>query len=59
MCRPHWFGLPVALRDEVWRSWRLAEGHRRADMTPEEKLADIHAYRTACTAAIEHWRGQS
>lgn len=56
MCRRHWFGLPRLLRDEVWRTYRIILGHRRSGKSPEEKLADIRAYRTACAEAEAWWK---
>lgn len=55
LCRPHWFGTPKPLRDEIWRTWRIIQGHRRSDKTPEQKLADIRAYRDAQKAVEQYW----
>ena len=59
MCRPHWFGLPVALRDEVWRTWRDVLAGRRADKSAVQKLEDVRAYRAACAAATRYWQGEA
>lgn len=56
LCRPHWFGTPKPLRDEVWRTWRIVEaGNRGGERSMEQRLADIRAYRAACDAATAWW----
>jgi hypothetical protein len=31
MCRPHWYQVPRALRDDVWLTWRNGQGAGWAD----------------------------
>ncbi len=33
MCRPHWYQVPRALRDEVWATWRNGAGAGTAEHT--------------------------
>jgi hypothetical protein len=44
MCRPHWFTLPLALRREIWRTYRPGQEITK-DPSPE--------YRAAAHAALD------
>lgn len=39
MCKPHWFKVPKALRDEVWRLW-AAEPMGRDYMAARQAAID-------------------
>ena len=53
MCKPHWFSLPKALRDDVWRTWRRVQ--RWAGSPIDARLKEIAAYREAVRAATDHF----
>lgn len=56
MCRAHWFELPKALRDDVWRTWRRVQ--RWSGSPLDSRRAEIAAYRVAVTAAREWFSAQ-
>ncbi|MBL8644016.1 MAG: hypothetical protein JNK21_08775 [Rhodospirillaceae bacterium] len=37
-CKQHWFALPKALRDEVWRTYRPGQ---EVTMTPSAEYLDV------------------
>ena len=37
-CRPHWFKLPRAFRDEIWASYRIGQ---ETDMTPSDEYLAV------------------
>ena len=44
-CTPHWFALPKALRDRIWRSYRIGQ---------EEDLRPSETYLEAAQA-VQQW----
>ena len=53
MCRPHWFGLPAPLRQQInacWRSFQRAEGDARTDRLIEHAEASDEAIRLTAEA---------
>jgi hypothetical protein len=38
MCRPHWFSLPKALRDRIWRHYRVGQCD---DMNPSRGYCNV------------------
>jgi hypothetical protein len=48
-CAPHWFRLPQALRDAIWRAYRIAQ---EETLTPSKKY--IEAARAVQTWIREH-----
>jgi len=56
MCKPHWFAIPKALRDQVWNTWRAFNGFRpQRDGSGAARHAELMArYRDAVRAAVAY-----
>ena len=48
-CRRHWYMLPAAIRDAIWRTYRI--GQERSQSPSREYVAAAHAAREF---ALEH-----
>ena len=57
MCKGHWFSLPKAMRDDVWRTWRTCQRHWRGRTDHAQQLREVRAYRDAVRHAVDYLDG--
>jgi hypothetical protein len=47
MCKPHWFGLPAAVRSAIWREYRPGQEN---DKAPSERYLAVQRWAVGLTA---------
>lgn len=56
MCKSHWFSLPKALRDEVWRTYRRWAQVWTGRILQDDQRQRAADYREAVRAATDYLR---